>query len=234
MVTLDVRPEVVEEAIEKHVDFIFAHHPLMFHPAKDLDTRIPQNAMYAKLLSAGITVYAAHTNLDSVNGGMNDWLAKQLDLTDLEPLVDQGFDRDTGKAKGMGQVGSLPKGMDAKELVQYCLDRFNLRGLRLIKPVDYAGQRINRVAILGGSGGSFWRSALDKGAEAYITGDVSYHVAQDMQANGLLVADVGHHIEAICIDGLDQLLHRFAKEEGWQLEIIKTQLNTDPYEYFMG
>ena len=64
MTTLDVRPEVVDEAIERQADFIFAHHPVMFHPAKDLDIRNPQNAMYAKILNSGITVYAAHTNLD--------------------------------------------------------------------------------------------------------------------------------------------------------------------------
>lgn len=40
----------------------------MFHPAKNLDTRDPQNAMYAQLLAHQITVYAAHTNLDTANG----------------------------------------------------------------------------------------------------------------------------------------------------------------------
>ena len=56
MTTLDVRPAVVDEAIDQGVDFIFAHHPVMFKPAKDLDTRNPQNAMYAKLLAHQITV----------------------------------------------------------------------------------------------------------------------------------------------------------------------------------
>lgn len=85
MTTLDVRPAVVDEAIDQGVDFIFAHHPVMFKPAKDLDTRNPQNAMYAKLLAHQITVYAAHTNLDTVNGGMNDWLADQLGLNNTTP-----------------------------------------------------------------------------------------------------------------------------------------------------
>lgn len=87
MTTLDVRPEVVDEAIANHVDFIFAHHPVMFHPARNLDLDVPQNAMYAKLISHGITVYAAHTNLDSADGGMNDWLAQALGLDHLEGLV---------------------------------------------------------------------------------------------------------------------------------------------------
>lgn len=87
MTTLDVRPEVVDEAIANSVDFIFAHHPVMFHPAKNLNLDVPQNAMYAKLLTHGITVYAAHTNLDSADGGMNDWLAQQLGLLHIGGLV---------------------------------------------------------------------------------------------------------------------------------------------------
>lgn len=86
LVTLDVRPEVVQEAIDQNIDFIFAHHPIMFLPARNLDLAIPQNQMYADLIRHDITVYAAHTNLDKTQGGMNDWLAKALQLTDVEPF----------------------------------------------------------------------------------------------------------------------------------------------------
>lgn len=86
LVTLDVRPEVVKEAIAKKIDFIFAHHPVIFRPAKNLVTDDPQNAMYAELLRHHIAVYAAHTNLDSANGGMNDWLAQQLQLKNVQIL----------------------------------------------------------------------------------------------------------------------------------------------------
>ena len=87
MTTLDVRPEVVDEAIENGVDFIFAHHPVMFHPARNLDLDNPQNAMYANIIAHHITVYAAHTNLDSADGGMNDWLAETLRLNNLSGMV---------------------------------------------------------------------------------------------------------------------------------------------------
>ena len=33
MTTLDVRPQGVEEAVEKGVNFIVSHHPVMFRPA---------------------------------------------------------------------------------------------------------------------------------------------------------------------------------------------------------
>ncbi|GAK47433.1 dinuclear metal center protein, YbgI family [Secundilactobacillus oryzae JCM 18671] len=87
MVTLDVRPEVVAEAIENQVDFIFSHHPLMFRPAKNLDLANPQNQMYADLLKHDIVVYSAHTNLDNAPGGMNDWLAQVISLRHTSGLV---------------------------------------------------------------------------------------------------------------------------------------------------
>ncbi|MFC6181928.1 Nif3-like dinuclear metal center hexameric protein [Lactiplantibacillus daowaiensis] len=87
LVTLDVRPEVVDEAIAVGADMIFAHHPVMFRPADNLDYQDPQKAMYGKIAAHHILVYAAHTNLDCADGGMNDWLAQALRLQQVTGLV---------------------------------------------------------------------------------------------------------------------------------------------------
>ena len=206
MTALDCRPEVVQEAIEKNVDFIFNHHPAMFHAAKTLDVRDPQIAMYQTLLEHGITVYAAHTNLDNANGGMNDWLAAQLELTNVELLQITGIDPISGRDYGMGRLGDLLQPMTPTEFGQWCLEKFQLNGARLIvNPADQK-QLIKRVAILGGSGQDFWQLAKKRGADAYVTGDVSYHFAHDMIASHLTVVDAGHHIEAVCQDQLASLL----------------------------
>lgn len=43
LVTLDVRPEVVQEAIDNEIDFIFCPPiPVMFRPARNLDLSDPQ------------------------------------------------------------------------------------------------------------------------------------------------------------------------------------------------
>lgn len=96
LVTLDVRPEVVDEAIATGADMIFAHHPVMFRPANNLDYQDPQKAMYAKIAAHHILVYAAHTNLDSTDGGMNDWLATALKLQQVTGLV-AGYHADAAK-----------------------------------------------------------------------------------------------------------------------------------------
>lgn len=86
MVTLDVRPEVVDEAIDEGVDFIFAHHPPIFKGPNVLTEDNKQQAMYAKIIRHGIAVYAAHTNLDAAPNGMNDWLAELYGLENTQVL----------------------------------------------------------------------------------------------------------------------------------------------------
>lgn len=231
MTTLDVRPAVVEEAIVKDVDFLFAHHPVMFHPAVDLDVRNPQNQMYADLLAHGITVYAAHTNLDTANGGMNDWLATQLKLSETVPLVDEGKDPVSQQAVGMGRVGNLPQAMSVDSFVQYCLAAFDIPAARLIiNPADRS-KTIKRVAILGGSGSEFYLQAQAAGADAYVTGDVTYHTAHDIQAHHLVVLDPGHHIEVVAAHGLAEWIRQWAAQVGADFEIIESSVNTEPFTF---
>ncbi|MGJ7912161.1 Nif3-like dinuclear metal center hexameric protein [Neobacillus sp. LXY-1] len=87
MITLDVLENVIDEAIEKNVQLIIAHHPPIFRPLKNIVTDTTQGRMIEKLLKHDIAVYAAHTNLDVAKGGVNDWLAEALGLKDTEVLV---------------------------------------------------------------------------------------------------------------------------------------------------
>lgn len=87
MVTLDVLEEVVDEAITKNVSLIIAHHPLLFKPVKQLSTDTPQGRVLHKLLQHNITVYAAHTNLDIAEGGVNDVLCEKLKIKNTKVLI---------------------------------------------------------------------------------------------------------------------------------------------------
>ncbi|MFS1517890.1 Nif3-like dinuclear metal center hexameric protein [Bacillus sp. SCS-151] len=87
MVALDVLETVIDEAIENSVDLIIAHHPLIFRPLKNIVTDRPDGRIIEKCIKNNITIYAAHTNLDVAQGGVNDLLAKALELTKVELLV---------------------------------------------------------------------------------------------------------------------------------------------------
>lgn len=87
MVTLDVMMETVDYAIAHRIDLIVSHHPVIFSGQKSLRTDTYDGEMYQKLLANHISVYSAHTNLDSADGGVNDVLANLLGLQHTEGLI---------------------------------------------------------------------------------------------------------------------------------------------------
>lgn len=87
MIALDVLESVVDEAIENNIDLIVAHHPVIFHPLKKIDTDSAHGRIIEKCMKHDISVYAAHTNLDVATGGVNDLMAEALGLEHTEILV---------------------------------------------------------------------------------------------------------------------------------------------------
>ena len=85
-VCLDVDEAAVDAAVRQGADMIVSHHPLIFRAMKQLRTDLPLGRLLQRLMEHHIAVYAAHTNLDMADGGINTALAKTLRLTDAQPL----------------------------------------------------------------------------------------------------------------------------------------------------
>ena len=212
MVALDIREQTVAEAIAHGVDLIIVKHAPIFRPIKDLVADRAQNQIYINLIKHDIAVYVSHTNIDIVPEGLNDWFCQLLDIENTEPLSM------TGEGFGIGRIGRVATqtfGLDALRIVSY--DQADLERV------------IEHVAICGGSGQSFYKDALAKGAEVYITGDIYYHTAQDMLSDGLLALDSGHHIEVLFVSKLVEKLNQWKAEEAWEIEVIGSQASTNPF-----
>lgn len=223
LVTLDVRPEVVDEAIKQNCDMIFSHHPLIFRPIKNLDLSNPQNQMYAKLIQNSILVYSAHTNLDVAKGGMNDWLTEAMGLNHVQMVYSNHYDTN------IGRIGVLPTPVTVEEFAKTLKKIFNLEGLRLVANDNKA--MVKNVAVIGGDGGKFYPEMLKAGADVFVTGDVYYHTGHDMLADGINVVDVGHNVEKICIPKLASLFNEWKANNDWEVEIIESTVNTNPYQF---
>lgn len=87
LVTLDVTGDVITEAVKENVQLIVAHHPLYRDPLPYLRSDLYPTSHVYRLIQKGIALYAAHTNLDAAPGGINDILANQLGLVDVELLL---------------------------------------------------------------------------------------------------------------------------------------------------
>jgi len=327
MITLDVLEPVVDEAIEKDIDLIIAHHPLLFKPLKEINVDTPEGRIASKLMQNNITVYAAHTNLDIASGGVNDMLCdalgiepqdilvpsgkeslykfavytpqshkkqmlevlgntgaghignyshctfqtagngtfKPLEGTDpyigslnqleyvdevkietiipeekLQTVIDAAIEahpyeepaydiyplENEGRSFGIGRIGQLPETMELKELAEYVKNNLALDGVRVTGDLN---RKVKTAAILGGSGEKYIPLAHQKGADVYITGDITFHNAQDAMAMGLSVIDAGHYIEKVMKKYTKQYLDNALIDS--DSEIIVSEANTDPFQF---
>lgn len=86
LVTLDVSLEVVDEAIEQGAQLIIAHHSIIFKPLKSIDTSTTYGKIIEKCIKNNITIYSAHTNLDTAENGVSHLLANALNLQNTKIL----------------------------------------------------------------------------------------------------------------------------------------------------
>ena len=200
MTALDPTLGVVREAIDRKCDVLVTHHPLIFSPLRSLDIDEPLGCILEALFEHRIAVIAAHTNLDAVNGGVNDVLATLLAMDDMALL--QPSERDP--SCGLGRVGRITSRCRLDELALIIKDRMALPHVRFAGSPEL---QVGRVALCSGSGSSLIGAFLASDAEVFITGDVRYHDAREIEAHGRGVVDVGHfESEHIILDELTNKL----------------------------
>lgn len=329
LVTLDVTIEVVEEAVRKGANLIIAHHPLIFSPLKHIRT----DAMYGKIIEAcvknDIAIYAAHSNLDIADGGVNDLLAEALGLQQTKvmmetyeevlkklvvyiptsheeevraaignagagsigdyshctfrsggvgtfmplkgsnpfigahgkleeveevrletvfpvplqkavlkamlsahPYEEVAYDiyplENSGSSYGLGRIGVLQETMTLQQFAEYVKDKLEIAGVRMVgKP----SETVSKVAVLGGKGAKYFRSAKFSGADVYVTGDLDYHTAHDAMMEGINMIDSGHYAEAVMKKGVQKRLQEVLDAGKLDIMVHDSEINTDPFMF---
>lgn len=109
---------------------------------------------------------------------------------------------------GYGRVGVLPEPLSPEELRDHVSGSLGFPARLVADPEP--GRRIERVAVLGGSGASFLREAAASGADAYVTGDLDYHDALMAESLGLVAIDAGHATTEL--PSLEPLARRLAEQ----------------------
>lgn len=184
LIALDCTESVVDEAIECGADIIITHHPLIFGGVKKITPQNELGRIIYKAVKHNIAIYAAHTNMDKAAGGVSAIMADKIGLAQREILTPDGF----------GIAGSLEEELSVEEFVGKLKNAFGVDVVRCSAPFK---EKISRVAVCGGSGKSFIADAMGKGAQVYVTGDITYH---DFYAEkGFMVMDIGHYFSEYSI-----------------------------------
>lgn len=205
LVCLTPTLEVMREAIAlteagTPVNLIFAHHPLIFGGINALCSTHPMGEMAKLAFTHNIGIYSAHTNFDQVNHGTADVLAQLFDLKQAIPV------EPTQNGLGYGRIGWLQPALNLSELLSLIKQKLQPPEL-LVSPAN-PQQKIERLAVLGGSGASYIPAVVEAGAEAYLTSDCKFHQFQEARDRGLILIDAGHY--ATERPSCDRLVEKFS------------------------
>lgn len=192
LLTTDITEAVVVEAIERGSQLIISHHPLLFHGLKQVCGQTPQARVVEQAIRHNIAIYSAHTSLDSVVGGVNTRLADKLGIVDYRILIPsvQNNQSNPNNPTGLGVIGRLKEPMNYEALLAHVREILDCTYVRYTRPKK---EKVEIVALCGGSGAEFIEAAIEQGADAYLTADCKYHEFQDAEGRIGLI-DIDHWI----------------------------------------
>jgi len=141
-----------------------------------------------------------------------------------EPAYDV-YELKTKPSYGIGIFGEIDREVEISKFSLEAKNRLQAHYIRLIKSNE---QKIKRVALCTGSGGSLLEQVNNKGADLYITGDITYHTALRAKELGLNILDVEHFdTEKFFIEALYNQLLKFGIPKNI---LIKSKKMESPYQ----
>lgn len=133
-----------------------------------------------------------------------------------------------GRTFGLGRVGKLTEPVTLRDFVQRVKERLDVPMVRVVGDLN---RPIRKAAVLGGSGGRYWKSAQFRGADVLVTGDVDYHTAQDAWMAGVAIIDPGHNAEKIMKPRVAAWLTEKLNEGKYATRVHASQVNTEPFRF---
>ena len=85
-ISLDCTEQVIQDAIDANSNLIVSHHPIIFKGLKKITGDNYVERTILKAIKNDIAIYATHTNLDSINTGVNRKISEKLKLRNVRIL----------------------------------------------------------------------------------------------------------------------------------------------------
>lgn len=215
MLCLDITKASADEAVRSNVDLIISHHPVIFRSLSKIIESEPKGNILYTLIRNDICAYAAHTNLDFAESGVNTLLAEILNLKNVALY-----------GEGPGKTGMLPNIVSLHEFIMYVKSVLNADSVRAVGEPD---AKISKAAVFSGSFDNNLNALLQSGADVLVTGDLKHHTVLDLREAGLSAIDAGHfNTEVIILPVLaDIIKNRFP-----DIEVFCFKKEEEPFKVY--
>jgi dinuclear metal center YbgI/SA1388 family protein len=152
LIAVDITDKVIDEAISQQCGLIISHHPLIFKGLKKITVNNAVERMAIRCIKNDIAIYAAHTNLDNVQHGVNKIIGEKIGLTEMRILDPKAgmlrklvtFCPDAHADKVRAAIFSAGAG----HIGNYDSCSFNLSGQGSFRALDGANPFVGKVSTL--------------------------------------------------------------------------------------
>jgi len=173
---------LIDRAISEHADMLLVHHGYFWRGEDPSVTGIKRARIQA-LLANDISLFAYHLPLD-----VHPELGNNVQLGRLLGLQPSG-EFANYQGRNVGLIGSLESSCSIPEFTGLLESRLHR------KPLVIEGDRtqINTVAWCTGAAQNYIEEAVDAGADAFVTGEVSESTVHIARESGIAFFSAGHH-----------------------------------------
>jgi dinuclear metal center YbgI/SA1388 family protein len=149
-------------------------------------------------------------------------------LFEAHPYEEPAFDllllENTYKEVGSGMIGELQNSLNEAEFLNYLKEKMNLS---VVRHTILLGQKIQKVAVCGGSGSFLLKDAIRQGAQVFVTSDFKYHEFFDAE-NKIVIADIGHYESEVFTK---DLILELLKKKISNIALVLSETVTNPIRY---
>jgi len=228
LLTIDLTPDVLNEALTMPTSVIVSYHPAIFRPLSSFTLSNSLQASLLKCAAAGISVFSPHTALDSVRGGINDWLSQCL--IGLENAAVRPIEpKDTDDGAGLGRIVTYQNGVPLERIIAAVKAHLNLKYIQVATSTKsgVTSDTAQSIAICAGSGGSILGGIE---ADLYFTGEMAHHEVLAAVSKGTHVILCGHdNTERGYLPTLQKKLQAsLSQEDGGPFEVFVSTQDRHP------
>lgn len=150
-------------------------------------------------------------------------------LLQAHPYEEVAYDiyklENTSQAHGIGMIGMLENAITLDDFLNKLKDTFHTG---VIRHTSSTTQKVQRIAVCGGSGSFLIKDAIQAKADVFVTSDIKYHQFFDADSK-IVLADIGHYeSEQFTTD----LLGEYLKDFFTSFATHFSRANTNPINYF--
>ena len=176
--------ELFERAAATGAQLVLCHHGIFWGQGNGpIDERMKRRLK--TLFDADLSLAAYHLPLDAHGEvGNNALICRALGFAPAEPFGD-------AKGRAIGWIGAAadPGGVAIEQLVADCRSVFSRDDI-----LHLAGDRatVRRLGVVSGGGDGFFGDAIERGADAFISGEPSEPAMADARESGVHFIAAGH------------------------------------------